>query len=97
MKTVAHSFCSQPGPLDGLALTSAVALIALLWEALVDYLTLGIRSDLSISLSKLCVIKLLEFVSPDWTEEPLQGEGFVEVIKLIRSLAVKESDLRNLL
>lgn len=79
MKSRVHLFCSQAGLLDGLKLASGMASISLFfWEALVDYLTPSIRSDLSISPSKLCVIKLLRFVSPEWTEEPYKVRALLK-------------------
>lgn len=70
MKSRALSFCSQAGLLDGFKLTSGMASLAVFsWEALVFYLTPSISSDLSISPSKFCIIKLLRLVFPEWTEE----------------------------
>lgn len=79
MKSRAHSFCSQAGLLAGLKLTSGMAAIALFsWEALVDYLTPGIRADPSINPSKLCAIQPLRFVSPDWTQEPYKVKALLK-------------------
>lgn len=79
MKSRAHSFVTRLASLDGLKLTSGMSSIAFFfWEALVDYLTPSIRSDLSINPSKLCIIKPLRFVSPDQTKEPYKVRALLK-------------------
>ena len=69
----------SPGwPPRGWEVTSDLASVALsLWEALADYLTPGIKSDLSFCSSKLGIIKLLRVASPDRAEEPYEARALL--------------------
>lgn len=71
VKSAALASRSQAGLLGGFMLTQHVASLApFSRDTLVGYLTPSISSDLDISPSKFCVIKLLRLVFPEWTGEP---------------------------